>query len=105
MLFEVVTSRPGLPGQIVVGKHHGHGADVETVDGVEVEILEAETDGELALPTVSARSERMGPKLWVERLKTPSDESRVKVKPDAGEGRSTAASWEASAVLKGVKLR
>ena len=37
-------------------------------------------------PIVSARSARIGPKLWVVRWKTPSEGSNSKVKPPPGDG-------------------
>jgi hypothetical protein len=54
------------------------------------------------LPIVSALSARMGPKLWVERLKTPSAGSSSYVKPEAGDGSGTEASWLAREMLNWV---
>ena len=44
----------------------------------------------------------MGPKLWVDRFMTPRLESRLKVKPEAGEGTGIAASWLAREMLNCV---
>ena len=54
------------------------------------------------LPIVSDRSARIGPKLWVERLKTPRAGSSSYVKPEAGEGSGTDASWLAREMLNCV---
>ena len=44
----------------------------------------------------------MGPKLWVERFMTPRLESRLNVKPEAGEGMGIAESWLAREMLNWV---
>src|SRR6476660_2225703 len=53
---------------------------------------------------VSARSERIGPKLWLVLINVPVVASNRYVKPDAGDGSGRLVSWRASATLNCVKF-
>ena len=70
------SSRPPRAGLSWV-KTAGTSSEVDPLDLVEREALVVVPMLTFAVPTVSARSERIGPKLLVERVKRPSPGSSV----------------------------